>query len=245
MADVPAPRFAIVDAQLHSCPYLPGQLARTPLRLPMEPISGPTFDRLLAQGDRRAGVLLYRTQCPSCSACEPLRIPVRRFTPSRSQRRVQRRNQDVRVEVRPAVAAPDRVALYNRHRTERGLAVDDADITVEAYQTHYVDSCVATREVDYFDGDRLIGFSVLDLGATSASSVYHCFDPDVSRRSLGVFSVAKEIALCEEWGLDWYYLGLWVGECASLRYKSQYFPHERLRGGVWHEHAAAEGDGDG
>lgn len=210
------------------------------MRLPLEPLAGATFDRLLEQGDRRAGVLLYRTQCPACQACEPLRIPVRRFTATRSQRRVERRNADVRVEVGPPVASPDRLALYNRHRAERGLALEETDITAEAYKSHYVDSCVLTKEVDYYEGDRLIGFSILDLGLSSASSVYHCFDPDVSRRSLGVFSVVKELALCAEWGLDWYYLGLWVGECPSLRYKSQYFPHERLRGGVWHEHAAPD-----
>ena len=237
-------RFVVVSAEPYDCPYLPGQVACTPLRLPLGPLPGAAFDHLLAQGDRRAGPTLYRTQCASCTACEPLRVPTRGLAPSRSQRRVLRLNDaDVRVEVGAPQPTPERVALYNRHRSERGLARGEEPISVEEYRMHYVVSCVDTREIAYFVGSRLVAVSLLDVGQTSASSVYHYFDPDEGRRSLGVYSVLKEIALCAEWGLEWYYLGLWVEGCGSLRYKSSYYPHQRLRDGVWQDHAGpAAGD---
>lgn len=52
----------------------------------------------------------------------------------------------------------------------------------------------------------------------------------------------REIALCRERGLDWYYLGYWVRDCRHLRYKSQYLPHERLIGGAWVRVAAEDAD---
>lgn len=235
-----APRFRVVSDESYDCPYLPGQTAHTPLRLPSSRLLPLEFDELLAQGDRRAGVLLYRTECASCHACEPLRLPVAEFQPTKSQRRSQRKNEDVRLVVGPPRATPDRLALYNRHRLERGLAKSPDPIGHDEYRFQYVSSCVDTREVDYLVGDRLIAFSILDVGAQAASSVYHCFDPDESRRSMGVFSVLAELELCREWGLDWYYLGLWAGECDSLRYKTSYHPHERLRDGVWHRYEEAE-----
>jgi arginine-tRNA-protein transferase len=233
--------FFVVSADEHPCPYLEGQTACMPLRWPRVRLSGEDFDTLLSEGDRRAGPVLYRTQCPNCAACEALRIPVARFEPTKSHRRVWKLNErDVRVEVGPPLSSPERVALYNRHRDERGLARSEAPISVAEYHLQYVESCVETREIRYVLDGQLVAVSILDVGIRSASSVYHYFDPAFSRRSLGVYSVLKEMELCRSWNMDWYYLGLWVGECASLAYKSGYFPHQRLRGGVWREYAAVD-----
>ena len=233
--------FFIVSADQHPCPYIEGQTACMPLRWPRVRLDGNDFDALLAEGDRRAGPVLYRTQCPSCSACEPLRIPVDRFTPTKSQRRVWKQNErDVQVEIGAPIASPDRVVLYNRHRDERGLARSETPINAAEYHLQYVESCVETREIRYLLDGQLVAVSILDVGEHSASSVYHYFDPSFSRRSLGVYSVMKEIELCRSWNMDWYYLGLWVGECTSLAYKSGYFPHQRRRDRVWREYASAE-----
>lgn len=229
----------MVSEEPHPCPYLPGRVAVTPLRLATSRIDRSAYDRLLAEGDRRAGPLLYRTECPDCSACEALRIPVGAYVPTKSQRKVMKRNADLRVEVGPALATERRVELYNRHRNERGLARAD-DIDLESYRHHYVDSCADTREVRYWAGSKLVAVSILDFGLKSCSSVYHYFDPDESWRSLGVFSVVKELALCAEAGLEWYYLGLWVRDCVSLAYKSNYYPHQRLSGGAWRTYEREE-----
>jgi leucyl-tRNA---protein transferase len=135
----------VISADMHPCSYLPGQIACTPLRWPHTPPTPEQFDELLEEGDRRAGPVLYRTECPACHACEPLRIPVHRLEPTKSQRRVLRRNDDLRLEMRSPVASPDRVALYNRHRDERGLATTDCSIDEEDYRMQYVRSCVKTR----------------------------------------------------------------------------------------------------
>lgn len=226
-------RFAILADDLHPCPYLAGATARLPLRLPLGALEPADFDALLAAGDRRAGTLLYRPTCPTCRACEPLRLPTTGLIPTDSQRRVAKRNRDLVVEVGPAKADEERVRLYNRHKAERALDHGEGPITIDEYRAHYVESCVDTREVRYLAGDRLVGLSILDVGARAASSVYHCFDPDESRRSIGVFSVLREVELCRELGLEWYYLGLWVERCRSLTYKASFRPHERLVQGHW------------
>ena len=89
-------REQLVHDAEERCPYLTDEVARMPLRWQMRSLSGDELDAALASGDRRVGRMLYRTQCPSCSACEPLRVVVGEFRPSKSQRRVWRKNQDIK-----------------------------------------------------------------------------------------------------------------------------------------------------
>ncbi|MEI8259295.1 MAG: arginyltransferase [Deltaproteobacteria bacterium] len=229
-------KFAVVHDETEACPYLPDRVARMPLRLPLERVSPEAFDALLEQGDRRFGPLLYRTRCPACVACEPIRVPVDRFLASKSQRRVWRRNAgQIEVEVGAPSVTPRHIELFNRHKSERGLERSPEPTSEESYRFHLVDTCVDSREVRYRVDGELAAVSVIDVGRTGVSSVYHYFDPDLADRALGVYSVLWEIAWCAEQGFEWYYLGLYVGDCRSLSYKARYRPHQRRVGGEWIE----------
>lgn len=231
-------RFLVVADEPEPCPYLPDRRMRLPLRMPTARLRPEDFDLLLAEGDRRSGPLLYRPACEGCSACEALRVPVSRFRPTRSQRRVWKRNEgEVRVERHRPAATPENVRLYNRHARERGLSLKPEPSSETDYRFFLVDSCVDTWELRYFVGDALVAVSVLDFGRDSVSSVYHYFDPDHAWRSLGVYSVMKEIELCAAEGIAWYYLGLYVAACDHLNYKADYHPHQRRIGGRWYEFA--------
>lgn len=209
---------------------------RLPLRLPIGRLTPEEFDRLLDEGDRRTGTLLYRPSCETCVACEALRVPVGRFQLTRSQRRVLRRNDGgLRVERHRPSYTEAHLTLYNRHAQERGLSLREQPATAADYRFFLVDSCVETWELRYYAQDRLVAVSVVDVGRRAASSVYHYFDPDESWRSLGVYSVLKEVELCATLGLEWYYLGLYVEACRHLNYKAAYFPHQRRIGGIWQE----------
>jgi arginyl-tRNA--protein-N-Asp/Glu arginylyltransferase len=229
-------RFLVVANETEACPYLPGQSMRLPLRMPLTRLTPEQFDHQLAEGDRRTGPLLYKPACAACSACEAIRVPVARFAPTRSQRRVVRRNErDVEVvRVRPTVTA-QHLELYNRHSRERGLSLR-ADLATERdYRFFLIETCVDTWELQYRVAGRLVAVSILDFGRAAVSSVYHYFDPDEAWRSLGVFSVVRELELCASLGLEWYYLGLYVDACAHLNYKADYWPHQRRMSGVWQE----------
>lgn len=229
-------QFRVIWDQPEACPYLAERVARLPLRVPLSVVSPDTFDRLLAGGERRSGRMMYRTQCPECSACHPLRVPTARFEPTDSQRRVWRKNEGVlKVEMGPPGLTRDHLTLYNRHKIERGLSRRDEPLTPEGYRQWLVNTCADTVEVRYRIGDRLVGVSILDFGRKAASSVYHYFDPDEAKRSIGVYSAMKEIEICRRSGIDWYYLGYYVADCSRLSYKAGYWPHERRLDGVWTE----------
>jgi arginine-tRNA-protein transferase len=227
------PEWLVFD-DLTPCVYRPGQAARLPLRLPMQPLDAPALARRLADGDRRQGLLLYRPACPTCRACEPVRIDVHRFRPDKTQRRVFRRGEaTIETEIGWPRLTAERLALYNRHKAERGLIVLDEPLDAAGYEEFLVDTCTDTIELTYRVGGRLIGVAITDRAAEALSAVYCYFDPAFSRLSPGVYSILKQVALCREWGLRHLYLGLYVADCQALAYKARYLPQARLIDGEW------------
>lgn len=216
------------------CPYLPGQTARMPLRLPLAPLSPERLDAVLASGDRRSGAVLYKTQCPSCRACEPLRIEVDRFEPNRTQRKTLRRGDAALVtRIGPPSVDDERVRLYNLHKQSRGLDRFGVETEADGYQEFLVNSCCDTLEFRYYLDERLVALAVADRGRTSLSAVYCYFDPTHSDLGLGTYSILKQVEACREWGLTHLYLGLYVEQATHLAYKANFLPHERLIDGRW------------
>jgi arginyl-tRNA--protein-N-Asp/Glu arginylyltransferase len=222
---------------LQSCPYLPGQVARMPLYRQTGRLTPEEVDVQLAESRRRVGFCLYKTECPTCNACEGIRVLVNEFSPTRSQRRVLAKWEATgRVEFGPVSNTPEKFDLYRRHKTQRKLSQkEDGEFSEQAYENWLVLSCMPSMEMRYYLGSKCVGIAVLDLGSRAASAVYTYFDPDpeVARYSPGVFSVLQQIQFCRQSGRDFLYLGLYVGDCKPLRYKANYHPHERLHKGVW------------
>ena len=100
-----------------------------------------------------------------------------------------RKNQDIKVTVGPAVYSEERLALYNRHKLERGLSLDGKTMTQEGYEGWFVRMRPDGRDLLPAHG-RLVGVSIIDVGADT-SSVYHYFDPDLSDRSLDVLGPGR------------------------------------------------------
>ncbi len=216
------------------CPYLRDRIARMPLRLPARPLARDELDVRLSRGDRRQGYVLYRTDCPTCSACIPLRLSVNQVRLSRTQKRVAARTAQVcTVELGPPEVDEERVRLYNRHKALRHLEDEQPPINDESYRDFLVHTCCETFEMRYRIGDRLVGVAVVDRGACSLSSVYCFYDPELSKLSLGTFSILKQLELCRTWGLEYLYLGLYIEECRPMRYKARFAAHERLVAGSW------------
>ena len=231
---VARPETRVVQDRFEACVYRPGQIARCPARAPTAPLSAEQLDLLLDEGDQRVGGTVFRTECPFCQACEPVRIDVADFRMSKSQRRNWKRNEgELRVEMGPPALSRRRVMLWNRHRRLRGLLTSYSRRDPLGYHEWLVETCAPTVEVRYHEDDKLVGLSLLDLGRVSANSAYHYFDPAAARRAVGVYSVLKEIEFCKSMGIRYYYLGLWAADSEPLAYKASYYPHERLIRGEW------------
>lgn len=229
----PSPQLLFYATPGHDCSYLPGREAVTVFADPAHPKSPALYGALARHGFRRSGQHLYVPRCPDCSACVPVRVPVRDFQPRRRHRRVRRMNQDLVVRERPACFDPQHFELYCRyqHQRHRGGGMDNP--TQEQYLSFLVCDWCETLFFEFLLDDELVAVAVVDRLPDALSAVYTFFDPQQSARAPGVNAVLFEIDEAARRGLRWLYLGYWVSGCRKMDYKREYLPQERLVEGAW------------
>ncbi len=219
---------------LEVCPYFGNRTARLPLRFAGDQVGSAEFDACLEQGDRRYGHFLYKASCPDCSACEAIRLDVNAFSPSCTQRRVDRRGRrEFTVRIGPPILDAERVRLFNLHMDRRGLSNNSPPIDELAYRAFLVETCCDTFEVGYYLADRLTAVAICDRGKSSISAVYCYYDVGASHLSPGTFSILTLIRLCRGWNMRYLYLGYYIAESPHMCYKANFAPHERRIGGRW------------
>ena len=212
--------------ELAPCPYLPERCKQYEYFLASQ-LSTAEVASCFEAGWRKFGPYYFRPACPDCRQCLPLRVPVAEFAPSRSQRRVLRRNADLRVAFGPLRLSEEIYNIYREHSGIRfGREADPEDFLFH----FYLPSC-PSLQTEIHLGDELAGIGFIDAGADCLSSVYFCFDPRLAGRSLGIFSVLQEIEHTRRLGLQYYYLGYYVPGCPTMDYKDHFLPREHFD---WH-----------
>jgi arginine-tRNA-protein transferase len=217
----------------HSCSYLPDRMASTLFVDPRFPLDSAQFGRFMQLGFRRSGDLVYRPHCPECGACVPVRVPVTEFRATRGQRRVWKRNGDLRVDEHPPVFSREHFDLYQRYQTQRhpGGGMDDPD--PQKYTQFLVGSHMDSTFYEFRLADRLMAVAVVDQLPDGLSAVYTFYDPAELARGLGVYAVLWEIERARALGLPYLYLGYWIESSRKMAYKAGFSPLEVYRQGRW------------
>ena len=205
-------------------------------------------DDYLARGWRHNSWYFYRNNCRDCRRCIPIRVPVGSFKPSKSQRRVLKKNMTTEFKMfEPLDFAVNYIeqslSLFNKFLKVR---YDKSPQELGEYFTEFFISPTQTRISALFIGGELAGNGFLDLGETSLSTIYFSFDPRFSAFSPGTFSILKEIEWARENGLKYYYLGYYIREISSMKYKNAFRPSELMDfdTGLWHERECTQDNQD-
>jgi leucyl-tRNA---protein transferase len=172
---------------------------------------GPVeYDRLLADGWRHFGTHFFRYSLNlhrgDIVRVIPLRIRLGGFRLSRSQRRILARNGDLIVEISPCVITREIEDLFDRHKGRFDHAVPESVYDFLSYEPeNYPTRGFQLTARD--SGGKLLAASFFDVGEVSVSATYACFDPEETRRSLGIFTMLKVIEYSRTLGKDFYYHG--------------------------------------
>lgn len=155
----------------------------------------------------------------------PLRVPVREFVPSKSQRRVARRCAGFDCRVIPAALTDEYEVLFERHKARFSDNIPDG--LTDFIDPHPAEIPNETRAVEVrTDEGRLVAVSFFDVAAKSVSSIYGMFDPEFARFSLGVFTILRELEAAAEMGKELYYLGYCYTVSSPYDYKLRVLPLE-------------------
>ena len=214
------------------CSYLPEQEERLLVAVDNVLHDSEHYGWLMQQGFRRSGNEIYRPHCIACQACKSLRVLVKDFMPSKSQKRLLKRNQSFSVTVSKKIKA-SYYPLYEQyintiHRdgsmfpasTEQFKSFTDNDITEQCY-------------VEIWHNEILISVAVTDEIPDGLSAVYTFYHPSYRQQALGVFSILQQIEIAAQLKLEFLYLGYQIDDCNKMNYKNRYHPHQILVENQW------------
>lgn len=220
----------------HDCGYLPNKKAVTMFVDPRVRLDQSSYTLLSEHGFRRSGAHVYRPRCQHCSACVPIRVPVRAFKPNRSQRRTLKKNSDVTLTEKPARYEEEHFKLYEKYISHRHVGGGMEDPDPSSYVDFLTTSWADTSFLEFRLGQSLYAVAVIDHLSDSLSAVYTFFDPELASRSPGRLAILREIELAKDLGFQWLYLGYWIENCRKMAYKTEFSPHQKFIDGCWQDH---------
>ncbi len=248
-----APQFYVTAPQ--PCPYLPGQSERKLFTSLSGEGAKALNDTLSKQGFRRSQNVLYRPACSDCAACLSARIRVADHVPSRSHRKVLRRNAHLHREATSPWATEEQYDLFRRYLDVRHADGGMADMDVFEFAAMIEETPIRSRVIEYTEklpsteatapnharggtgrgARRLVAVCLTDVLDDGLSLVYSFYDPRHAHDSLGTYMILDHVALARQVGLPYVYLGYWVPGSTKMDYKARFGALEVYREGEWRD----------
>ena len=212
------------------CPYLADKDWQLEYEVAVDVTPSDLLDRL-KQGWRRHNFYLFRPACPSCKACQTMRLPVKEFKPNRSQRRVIKANENTRFQIGRPVFSAKHVDIFMRgqaHHTEtRNWPAESLEAGISTVKS-FVEDPLPIQEWNFFIDGNLVGVLYVDVLPEGFSAIYSYHDPDYRRYSIGTFMILSLIKYTADLDLPHLYLGYYIDNCLSMQYKARFVPNEAL-----------------
>ncbi len=167
------------------------------------------MDSLWANGWRHFGTHFFRYNVgflkDELRFVLPLRIDLKDFRLSKSQRRVLRRNEGLHTEIGPIEISLEAERMFERHKVRFDHGVPDSLYNFISREP--AKSPCEAKEIRVYEGSSLLAVSYFDVGRSATSGIYGMFEPEIKDRSLGIFTMLKEIEYSIETGCEYYYQG--------------------------------------
>lgn len=235
-----APQFYVTAPQ--PCPYLADRMERKLFTALQGDAAEKLNNSLSKQGFRRSQNVLYRPSCAHCSACLSARIRVADFTPTKSQKRVLKRNAFLSRNASSPWATEAQYTLFRDYLDSRHATGGMADMDLFEFAAMIEETPIRTRLIEYRDAESqtvtdpyegLRAVCLTDVLEDGLSMVYSFFDPELMRNSLGTYLILDHVEIARDLGLPYVYLGYWVPGSEKMGYKANFKGVEIYREGAW------------
>jgi len=218
------------------CNYLPGEQSASIFADPEGIMTTEIYSILINHGFRRSADYVYRPHCPQCQECKSARIPVEQFKPTRSQKRVIKKNSFLSIQETTPHLSEEHFELYKKYMKQRHkdgeMDHNDPDRYFDFLNSAWCD----TKFIEFRLNEKLISVAVVDFLRDGLSALYTFFDPKHSQLSPGTFAVLWQIQRAIQLDKKYVYLGYWIKDCEKMNYKINFKPLEILDQDQWHLH---------
>ncbi len=187
-----------------------------------EYLAGEDLDAFLEAGWYRIGRSLFTTHFLGLENTHRvfwLRYNLKNIVFTKSQRRLQIKNQQFNISVKPFELTDEIEDLYAVYKTSINFQsapsvhywlYGDGSSSFDAFRTELI---------EIRDGNKLIAVGITDWGANSYAGIMNFFDPDYKRYSLGKYLMSLKIKIGKKRNFDWYYPGYIIYQKPQLDYK--------------------------
>ena len=218
------------------CSYLKDHQARSIVAIPLIKLNSAEYGNLLSQGFRRSGYYIYRPQCQNCCECIPVRIKVKDFLPTRSQKRTFRNFNHLKPQVKALEFNQEHFKLYKHYQQNRHPDSSMVNDSPEQYHQFFLESLVESSIIEFSENNKLKIISLIDYADDGLSAVYTFFDTtSQSDSGIGIFTVLWQIEYAKKLNLQYLYLGYYICSSKKMNYKANFQPLERYENYQWRD----------
>ena len=219
----------------YSCSYIDGFQARSQVASPPHLIDFDSYNFLIKNGFRRSGLFSYKPHCDKCRSCIPIRIPVEKFLPSKTQKRTHNKlQQNLKHHYEKLSFNEEHFLLYKNYQSTRhpGSGMDQDNR--EQYTQFLLASNVKTELVTFRDKfEELKMVCIFDVLENGLSSVYTFYASNDNSSSYGTYGILWQIQECKKRKLSFLYLGYWINQSPKMAYKTKFRPYQMLDNELW------------
>ena len=217
--------------QNRNCSYFDTEISDIRYRY-LQQCSTTEYQNMLEHGWRRFGKMHFVPECGNCTKCISMRIDVKSYKFSRSEKRVLSKNKDTKIYIQAPSLTKDHLVLYDKYHQHMNdkKGWDYTPIEPIEYNRSYVQGKAEfAKEFLYMRDNKLVGVALTDILPQSLSLIYCYYDHDYEDLSLGKFSILAQIKVAKELNIPYIYLGYWIKNHHSMGYKEAYKPFEILK----------------
>ncbi len=244
-------KISVLYTGAEPCSYFPDKAlwSETMLlhstRYDRKPLSGDHLRKftksLIPQGFLDGGLTPKFNGCATCKRCFPVRIVIDDFTPSRSQKRILKRNNDLTTTIRSLyendgndlILDDEHYKLFHENMTNRHPNGGFARMSQNNFEASFepFDLVVESRNA----AGKLLCASILTAGDDYLYGINFYYDTEESkRRSLGKFTILAVVdALKGSPTIKHFYLGSLAQNSPKLGYKGEFSGLEAMTTNGW------------
>lgn len=146
-----------------------------------------------------------------------LRVELQNFHADKKCQTLRNKNRPFATEIKKINLTPVHEALYSSYK--ESISFDTAPSLHALLHGNSSLDVYNSYMIEIYDGNKLIGIGIFDLGDVSAAGICSVYDPAYKKHSLGKYMIFEKMLYCKNENLKYFYPGYIVPGYSMFDYK--------------------------
>ena len=191
------------------------------------------YEFLIKNGFRRSHNILYNQVCSNCNLCRSIRINVKKFTLSKSNKRILNKNKNLFLKKLSESPTEEQFLLFKKYLKFKHYDSEMNEMNFDDYCKMFNAPGIITKVYEYYYQDELVGCVISDYLEGALSMVYSFYSDSFLKNSFGKYIIIDHFRLAKEINKKYVYLGYWVEGSSKMDYKNSFNSSEVLIDNIW------------